>query len=88
MVIATTSSAAKSEMLKNLGADHVIKYTEDPNWGETVKNLTPEKEGVTHVVEVGGPTTLIQVSHHIYMSKSTFAPLSKYLTIFTVTGGS
>ncbi|KAK3936735.1 hypothetical protein QBC46DRAFT_394346 [Diplogelasinospora grovesii] len=59
-VIATTSSAAKAEILKKLGADHVINYREDPNWGETARNLTPGKEGVDHVLEVAGAGTITQ----------------------------
>ena len=59
-VIATTSSAEKVELLKKLGADHVINYKETPNWGEKAKELTPDGHGVEHVVEVGGPTTLKQ----------------------------
>lgn len=58
-VIATTSSEKKAELLKKLGADHVINYKDDPNWGETAAQLTPNG-GVQHVVEVGGPTTMAQ----------------------------
>ncbi|KAK8219257.1 hypothetical protein M8818_000991 [Zalaria obscura] len=58
-VIATTSSAAKADKLKSLGADHVINYKEDSNWGETAKKLTGGR-GVQHVVEVGGPSTMAQ----------------------------
>ncbi|PSN61851.1 NAD(P)-binding protein [Corynespora cassiicola Philippines] len=59
-VIATTSSASKAELLKKYGADHVINYKENPNWGETAKELTPGKAGVEHVIEVGGPKTMAQ----------------------------
>ncbi|KAJ5145081.1 Polyketide synthase enoylreductase [Penicillium atrosanguineum] len=59
-VIATTSSAAKAEKLKELGADHIINYRQDTNWGETARKLTPEGEGVDHILEVGGPGTLAQ----------------------------
>ncbi|KIX06460.1 uncharacterized protein Z518_04436 [Rhinocladiella mackenziei CBS 650.93] len=59
-VIATTSSDAKAERLKQLGADYVINYKKDPNWGETAKNLSPGKLGVDHVIEVGGPGTMQQ----------------------------
>ncbi|ROV95617.1 hypothetical protein VSDG_05316 [Cytospora chrysosperma] len=59
-VIATTSSAAKADTLRALGADHVINYVEDPNWGATAKALTPGGAGVDHVVEVGGAGTLEQ----------------------------
>ncbi|KAI9885906.1 MAG: hypothetical protein M1823_002279 [Watsoniomyces obsoletus] len=59
-VIATTSSDAKAELLKKLGAHHVINYRTDPNWGETAKSLTPGGEGVHHVIEVSGPTSMAQ----------------------------
>ncbi|PVI03516.1 alcohol dehydrogenase [Periconia macrospinosa] len=59
-VIATTSSSEKAELLKKLGADHVINYKETPDWGEKAKSLTPDGKGVEHVVEVGGPTTMAQ----------------------------
>ena len=58
-VIATTSSAAKAERLRELGADHVINYRDDPTWGETALRLTGGI-GVYHVVELGGPGTLAQ----------------------------
>lgn len=59
-VIATTSSAKKAEVLKGLGADHVLNYKEVEEWGEKAKSLTPNGEGVTHIVEVGGPITMAQ----------------------------
>lgn len=59
-VIATTSTPEKEEILKKLGADHVINYKKDPNWGVTARKLTPHEEGVDIVVEVGGPGTLEQ----------------------------
>lgn len=59
-MIATTSSAEKAEKLKKLGADHVINYKTDPNWGETARRLTADNAGVDHIVEVGGRGTLKQ----------------------------
>jgi NADPH:quinone reductase-like Zn-dependent oxidoreductase len=59
-VIATTSSQEKADLLKKYGADHVINYKENPNWGEQAQSLTPDRAGVHHVVEVGGPTTMAQ----------------------------
>lgn len=59
-MIATTSSPDKAEKLKKLGADHVINYKTDPNWGETARRLTPDNIGVDHIVEVGGSGTLNQ----------------------------
>jgi NADPH:quinone reductase-like Zn-dependent oxidoreductase len=56
-VIATSSSPAKLERLKAIGADHVINYREDPDWGKTARQLSG---GVDHVVEIGGAGTLDQ----------------------------
>lgn len=61
-VIATTSSKEKADLLKQLGADEVINYKEFPEWGEVVRGLTPNNEGVTHIVEVAGPATMKEVS--------------------------
>jgi NADPH:quinone reductase-like Zn-dependent oxidoreductase len=58
-VIATTSSAKKADKLRELGADEVVNYTEDHQWGETVHSLADGK-GVDRVVEVGGPATFDQ----------------------------
>ena len=66
-VIATTSSKEKGDLLKKLGADVVINYKEDTNWGETAKRLSPGKAGVDHVIEVGGPGTMQQSMKAIKM---------------------
>jgi NADPH:quinone reductase-like Zn-dependent oxidoreductase len=58
-VIATTSTAAKAERLKALGADVVINYAETPDWGVKALEATGGL-GVDLVVEVGGPNTLPQ----------------------------
>jgi NADPH:quinone reductase-like Zn-dependent oxidoreductase len=58
-VIATTSSNEKAKRLLALGADHVINYVENPNWGEQAKVLAGGR-GVDRVVEVGGPGTFAQ----------------------------
>ena len=57
-VIATSSSDEKLARLRELGADHVINYRDDPKWGATARRLSGG--GVDHVVEVGGPGTLAQ----------------------------
>lgn len=59
-VIATTSTAAKAERLKQLGADHVINYSEDAAWGQTAKGFSQGGRGVDFVVEIGGAGTLRQ----------------------------
>lgn len=56
-VVATSSSSEKLERLKALGADHLINYKEDPDWGNTAFRLTG---GVDEVVEIGGAGTLGQ----------------------------
>jgi NADPH:quinone reductase-like Zn-dependent oxidoreductase len=58
-VIATSSSDAKLERLRALGADHGINYKAQPDWGRAVRDWTGGR-GVDHVVEVGGPGTLPQ----------------------------
>ncbi|KAK0647398.1 Zinc-type alcohol dehydrogenase-like protein [Lasiodiplodia hormozganensis] len=58
-VIATTSTKEKEDRLKQLGADHVINYKEQANWGEIAKELTGGR-GVDHVIEVGGLKTMAQ----------------------------
>ncbi len=58
-VVATTSSPEKAQMLKALGADDVIDYRRNPNWGEQVRELTSGR-GADRVVEVGGPATIEQ----------------------------
>lgn len=52
IVIATTSSPEKVEVLKGLGAKHVLNYSQDKNWGETAKSLTRDGTGVDIIVEV------------------------------------
>lgn len=58
-VIATSSSDAKLERLKALGADELINYKEVPAWGARALELTGGK-GVDTVVEIGGAGTLDQ----------------------------
>lgn len=55
-VISTSSSDAKIERLKTLGADETVNYKNAPDWGKRVREIT--KRGVDLVVEVGGVGTL------------------------------
>lgn len=57
--IVTSSSDAKLERARGMGADFTVNYKTDANWGETVRRWTG-KRGVDHVVEIGGPGTLPQ----------------------------
>ncbi|KAA2213924.1 zinc-dependent alcohol dehydrogenase family protein [Teichococcus oryzae] len=58
-VVATSSSDAKLERMRALGAAHTINYRSTPDWGRAVKDWTGGR-GADHVVEVGGPGTLDQ----------------------------
>lgn len=58
-VIATSSSDAKLERLKALGADELINYKETAAWGAKALELTGGR-GVDCVVEIGGSGTLDQ----------------------------
>lgn len=58
-VIALSSSDAKLERVKALGADDLVNYRTVPEWGRMVRELT-DGVGADHVVEVGGAGTLAQ----------------------------
>jgi NADPH:quinone reductase-like Zn-dependent oxidoreductase len=57
-VVATSSSGAKLERLRALGAAETVDYTATPEWGTAVAELTGG--GVDHVVDVGGGGTIGQ----------------------------
>ncbi|MCV7419994.1 NAD(P)-dependent alcohol dehydrogenase [Mycobacterium yunnanensis] len=56
-VVTTSSSEAKLERAKALGADHLVNYREVTDWGRHVADLTG---GADLVVELGGSGTLPQ----------------------------
>jgi NADPH:quinone reductase-like Zn-dependent oxidoreductase len=58
-VIATTSSAAKADRLRGLGADHVINYSKEREWGKAVRDVTGG-EGADLILDTRGPDTLEQ----------------------------
>ncbi len=58
-VIATSSSDEKLQRLEAMGADHLINYRKDEEWGVTAQKLTGRR-GVDHVVEIGGSGTMAQ----------------------------
>jgi NADPH:quinone reductase-like Zn-dependent oxidoreductase len=59
IVIATSSSDEKLARMKALGADHLINYKAEPNWGAAARKIT-DGRGVDHVVEIGGAGTMPQ----------------------------
>jgi NADPH:quinone reductase-like Zn-dependent oxidoreductase len=56
-VIALTSRAERTELLKRYGADDVVDSTSTPGWERAVRELTGGR-GVDHVVETGSLDTL------------------------------
>jgi NADPH:quinone reductase-like Zn-dependent oxidoreductase len=58
-VIATSSSDAKLERAKAMGADHLINYRTTPEWAHAARTITGGL-GVDHVIEVGGAGTFAQ----------------------------
>lgn len=58
-VIITSSSDAKLERARALGADHTINYRSTPDWGVKAKAITGGR-GVDVVLEVGGAETQAQ----------------------------
>jgi NADPH:quinone reductase-like Zn-dependent oxidoreductase len=59
MTIVTSSSDAKLDRAKNLGATHTINYVKTPVWHPDVRRLNGGR-GIDHVVEVGGPDSFLQ----------------------------
>jgi NADPH:quinone reductase-like Zn-dependent oxidoreductase len=58
-VIITSSSDEKLQRARKLGADGLINYKVDKDWGKTAARLSGN-DGVDHVIEVGGAGTLAQ----------------------------
>ena len=58
-VAITSSSGEKLERARDLGADFLVNYRDQQDWGSVVRDWTGGR-GVDHVVEVGGPGTLAQ----------------------------
>lgn len=61
--IVLSSSDDKLVKAQALGADEVLNYTKEPAWGRTVKAMAQRltgRDGVDHVVELGGASTLEQ----------------------------
>jgi NADPH:quinone reductase-like Zn-dependent oxidoreductase len=55
-VVAVTSTEEKAELLRSLGADHVVSRIAESRWGKVVRRWS--EGGVDLVVETGGAATL------------------------------
>ncbi|KAJ7075421.1 NAD-P-binding protein [Mycena belliarum] len=58
-VIITSSSDAKLEVARKLGASHGINYKTTPNWEDEVLKLT-DGQGADIVVDIGGASSVVQ----------------------------
>ena len=58
-VTVISSSDAKIERLKRMGADHTLNYLTTPEWAKASRELT-DGNGYDHIVELGGEKTLPQ----------------------------
>jgi len=67
-VFATSSSEDKMARLKAMGADFVVNYKKDENWGKTVFKLAGG--GVDHVLDVGGGATIRQSTEAVAIGGS------------------
>jgi NADPH:quinone reductase-like Zn-dependent oxidoreductase len=65
-VIVTSSSDAKLERARSLGAAHTINYIKIPLWHPEVRRVN-DGRGIDHVVEVGGPASFMQSLQAIRM---------------------
>jgi NADPH:quinone reductase-like Zn-dependent oxidoreductase len=100
-VIALTSTAEKAARLNELGAAHVVSYTEQPQWGAIVRELTGGC-GVDVAVEVvggdlsqtlsalklGGRTVLIGALSRKPISYASFAAIVGNASVAALTVGS
>ena len=95
-VISTSSSDAKIEKLKALGADETINYKTREDWDAAVSELTG-KAGVDHVVEVGGAGTLaksvnsVRIAGHVALigalsGAGDFNPISVFMKAVRMQG--
>ncbi len=64
-VFATSSSDEKLARLLELGADGVVNYKTDENWGKTVAQMSGG--GVDHVLDAGGDATIGQSMEAVKM---------------------
>ena len=58
-VTVISSSDAKIERIRAMGADATINYSQTPEWGKAARLLT-DGRGFDHILEVGGEKTLPQ----------------------------
>lgn len=65
-VLITSSSDAKLERARELGANWTVNYKERPDWSRVVKEVT-DGRGADQVIEVGGAETLDQALRAVRM---------------------
>jgi NADPH:quinone reductase-like Zn-dependent oxidoreductase len=58
-VAVTSSNNDKLQRARSLGADFTVNYRTHPEWSKSIWEWT-NRQGVDHVIEVGGPGSLEQ----------------------------
>ncbi len=59
-VTVISSSDAKLEQVRALGADVTINYRETPEWSRATREITVDRGGFDTIIELGGEATLAQ----------------------------
>lgn len=53
-----SSSDAKLERVRAMGADETLNYRTEPDWARALRPLTADRGGFDHILELGGEATL------------------------------
>jgi len=82
-VIVSTSTEEKMKRLKELGADHVVNYKENPEYPKTVFKELTQRKGIDIVVDSVGPATfpnslkMLKAGGRLVTCGATTGPISK-----------
>ncbi len=82
-VIVSTSTAEKATSLKELGADHVVNYIENPDYPKIVFKEMTQRQGIDIVVDSVGPATfsnslkMLKPGGRLVTCGATTGPVSK-----------
>jgi len=82
-VIATSSSAAKAERLKKMGAEAVIDYRATPDWDQEVMKLTGGR-GADSAIEALGTQQTFEQSLRVLRPGGTLSSLGVYSSDLTI----
>ena len=66
-VIATSSSDEKLDRLKALGADHVINYRSEPQWGAAAMRLRTDEVSITSLISEASKHSLSPLLRAVWL---------------------